>query len=153
MLIADLHIHSRYSRGCSRDLSPETLWRWSQLKGIDVVGTGDFTHPELLEARRKVAAAAKAHGIFAGTTALGSTPELLAMGYEFFGIGADIVDVNMGCPVPKVAKHDAVKIRREKRNRSGKWLRSGPLTAAAAAHSGISSPNGGWCCFRLRSSE
>lgn len=45
MLIADLHIHSRYSRGCSRDLSPETLWRWSQLKGIDVVGTGDFTHP------------------------------------------------------------------------------------------------------------
>ena len=45
MLIADLHIHSRYSRSCSRDLSPETLWRWSQLKGIDVVGTGDFTHP------------------------------------------------------------------------------------------------------------
>lgn len=45
MLIADLHIHSRYSRACSRDLSPETLWRWSQLKGIDVVGTGDFTHP------------------------------------------------------------------------------------------------------------
>jgi uncharacterized protein (TIGR00375 family) len=45
MLIADLHIHSRYSRGCSRDLSTETLWRWSQLKGIDVVGTGDFTHP------------------------------------------------------------------------------------------------------------
>src|SRR5450631_2943013 len=46
MLIADLHIHSRYSRACSRDLSPETLWRWSQLKGIDVVGTGDFTHPD-----------------------------------------------------------------------------------------------------------
>jgi len=45
MLIADLHIHSRYSRGCSRDLSPETLWKWSQFKGIDVVGTGDFTHP------------------------------------------------------------------------------------------------------------
>jgi uncharacterized protein (TIGR00375 family) len=45
MLIADLHIHSRYSRGCSRDLTPETLWHWSQLKGINVVGTGDFTHP------------------------------------------------------------------------------------------------------------
>jgi uncharacterized protein (TIGR00375 family) len=45
MLIADLHIHSRYSRGCSRDLSPESLWKWSQLKGINVVGTGDFTHP------------------------------------------------------------------------------------------------------------
>ena len=45
MLIADLHIHSRYSRGCSRDLTPENLWRWAQLKGISVVGTGDFTHP------------------------------------------------------------------------------------------------------------
>jgi uncharacterized protein (TIGR00375 family) len=45
MLIADLHIHSRYSRGCSRDLTPETLWRWAQLKGIGVLGTGDFTHP------------------------------------------------------------------------------------------------------------
>jgi uncharacterized protein (TIGR00375 family) len=45
MLIADLHIHSRYSRGCSRDLTPETLWQWAQLKGIAVVGTGDFTHP------------------------------------------------------------------------------------------------------------
>ena len=45
MLITDLHIHSRYSRGCSRDLSPETLWRWAQLKGIHVLGTGDFTHP------------------------------------------------------------------------------------------------------------
>lgn len=45
MLIADLHIHSHYSRGCSRDLSAESLWKWSQLKGIDIVGTGDFTHP------------------------------------------------------------------------------------------------------------
>ena len=45
MLIADLHIHSRYSRGCSRELSPEVLWKWSQFKGIDVIGTGDFTHP------------------------------------------------------------------------------------------------------------
>jgi uncharacterized protein (TIGR00375 family) len=45
MLIADLHIHSRFSRGCSRDLTPESLWKWAQLKGIDVLGTGDFTHP------------------------------------------------------------------------------------------------------------
>lgn len=42
---ADLHIHSRYSRATSRDMSPETLWRWAQLKGITVLGTGDFTHP------------------------------------------------------------------------------------------------------------
>ncbi len=44
--IADLHIHSRYSRATSRDMSPEALWRWAQLKGITVIGTGDFTHPE-----------------------------------------------------------------------------------------------------------
>lgn len=43
--IADLHIHSRYSRATSRDMSPEIIWRWTQLKGIKVVGTGDFTHP------------------------------------------------------------------------------------------------------------
>ena len=43
--IADLHIHSRYSRATSRDMSPETIWKWAQLKGITVVGTGDFTHP------------------------------------------------------------------------------------------------------------
>jgi uncharacterized protein (TIGR00375 family) len=44
--IADLHVHSRHSMATSRDMCPEGLWRWSQLKGIGVVGTGDFTHPE-----------------------------------------------------------------------------------------------------------
>ncbi|MCX5796278.1 MAG: endonuclease Q family protein [Elusimicrobia bacterium] len=43
--IADLHIHSKFSRACSKALEPETLYRWCQLKGITVLGTGDFTHP------------------------------------------------------------------------------------------------------------
>jgi len=43
--IADLHIHSHYSRAVSKDMVPESLHRWAQLKGITVVGTGDFTHP------------------------------------------------------------------------------------------------------------
>ena len=43
--IADLHIHSRYSRATSQDLTPEALWRWGQLKGIRLLGTGDCTHP------------------------------------------------------------------------------------------------------------
>lgn len=42
---ADLHIHSRYSRATSYDMSLESLWKWAQLKGITVIGTGDFTHP------------------------------------------------------------------------------------------------------------
>ncbi len=43
--IADLHIHSHYSRATSKDMSPEGIWRWAQLKGIRVIATGDFTHP------------------------------------------------------------------------------------------------------------
>ncbi len=45
MLIADLHIHSRYSRATSRDCVPEQLEWWARRKGIQVIGTGDFTHP------------------------------------------------------------------------------------------------------------
>ena len=47
--IADFHVHSKYSRATSKDMSPEGLWRWSQIKGIRVIGTGDFTHPEWLD--------------------------------------------------------------------------------------------------------
>ncbi len=47
--VADLHIHSKHSRATSREMSPENLWRWAQLKGITVIGTGDFTHPEWLD--------------------------------------------------------------------------------------------------------
>lgn len=41
----DVHLHSRYARATSRDLNPENLHKWSALKGITVVGTGDYTHP------------------------------------------------------------------------------------------------------------
>lgn len=44
--IADLHIHSRYSRATSANMNLESLWKWAQLKGITVVGAGDFTHPK-----------------------------------------------------------------------------------------------------------
>ena len=42
---ADLHIHSPYARAVSKEMVPEEIYRWAQLKGIRVVGTGDFTHP------------------------------------------------------------------------------------------------------------
>lgn len=45
MYIGDLHIHSRYSRATSRELTPEHLDLWAGKKGINIVGTGDFTHP------------------------------------------------------------------------------------------------------------
>lgn len=43
--IADLHIHSPYSRATSPDSSPAGLVAWARLKGIQVIGTGDCTHP------------------------------------------------------------------------------------------------------------
>ena len=43
--IADLHIHSHFSRATSQDLTFEQLYKWAQLKGVQVVGTGDLTHP------------------------------------------------------------------------------------------------------------
>lgn len=43
--IADLHIHSPYSRATSPDSSPAGLAAWARVKGIQVIGTGDCTHP------------------------------------------------------------------------------------------------------------
>ena len=54
-LVADLHIHSHFSRATSPNLTFEHLTRWAQLKGIHVVGTGDIAHPGwLAEMREKL---------------------------------------------------------------------------------------------------
>jgi uncharacterized protein (TIGR00375 family) len=54
-LIADLHIHSRYSRATSARLTPAYLERWARIKGIDRLGTGDCTHPQwLVELREQL---------------------------------------------------------------------------------------------------
>jgi len=44
--VADFHIHSKYSRATSRDMDLENLDKWAKIKGIKILGTGDFTHPE-----------------------------------------------------------------------------------------------------------
>ena len=44
-IIADFHIHSKYSRATSKDLTLENLEKYARIKGIDLLGTGDFTHP------------------------------------------------------------------------------------------------------------
>jgi len=49
MFIADFHIHSKYSRATSKDMDLEVLDKWAKIKGIKVLGTGDFTHPEWLK--------------------------------------------------------------------------------------------------------
>ncbi|MBN1128376.1 MAG: UvrD-helicase domain-containing protein [Chitinispirillaceae bacterium] len=52
---ADLHIHSSYSRATSRELTPENLHAWGQIKGLRVIGTGDCLHPEwFAECKKKL---------------------------------------------------------------------------------------------------
>ncbi len=54
-IVADLHIHSHFSRATSGNLTFEHLTRWAQLKGIQIVGTGDVSHPGwLAEMREKL---------------------------------------------------------------------------------------------------
>lgn len=44
-IIADLHVHSRYSRATSKNLSIENLENYGKTKGLNLIGTGDFQHP------------------------------------------------------------------------------------------------------------
>ncbi len=48
-LVADIHLHSHYSRATSKNLTFEHLWKWAQLKGVQVVATGDIAHPGWLQ--------------------------------------------------------------------------------------------------------
>lgn len=50
---ADLHIHSKYSRACSKDCDLEHLAWWAGRKGVALVGTGDFTHPAWMDELRE----------------------------------------------------------------------------------------------------
>src|SRR3989338_570697 len=52
-IIADLHIHSRFSRACSRNLTLENIDKTCRIKGVNVVATGDFTHPEWFKEMRE----------------------------------------------------------------------------------------------------
>lgn len=51
--VADFHLHSKYSRATSRDMDLENLDKWAKVKGIKVLGTGDFTHPEWLKSLKE----------------------------------------------------------------------------------------------------
>ncbi|NIV93159.1 UvrD-helicase domain-containing protein [candidate division KSB1 bacterium] len=51
--VADIHLHSHFSRATSKNLNLEYLSKWAQLKGVNVVGTGDIAHPGWLEEMQK----------------------------------------------------------------------------------------------------
>ena len=44
-LFEDFHIHSKYSRACSTNITIDNLVKWAKIKGLNLLGTGDFTHP------------------------------------------------------------------------------------------------------------
>lgn len=44
-MIADLHLHSRFARACSKNTDFDKLTEWAKIKGLHLLGTGDFTHP------------------------------------------------------------------------------------------------------------
>ncbi|HPM42662.1 MAG TPA: endonuclease Q family protein [Candidatus Omnitrophota bacterium] len=46
--IVDLHIHSKYSRATAKDMDIENLVKWAKIKGVGMLGSGDFTHPAWL---------------------------------------------------------------------------------------------------------
>ncbi|HOK34863.1 MAG TPA: endonuclease Q family protein [Candidatus Paceibacterota bacterium] len=48
-IIADFHIHSKYSRATSSKMDLEHIYLYAKRKGINIVGTGDFTHPQWLK--------------------------------------------------------------------------------------------------------
>jgi uncharacterized protein (TIGR00375 family) len=48
-IISDLHLHSKYSRATSKSLDIDNLEKWAKVKGLNLLGTGDFTHPEWIK--------------------------------------------------------------------------------------------------------
>ncbi|NWG11586.1 DNA helicase UvrD [Candidatus Bathyarchaeota archaeon] len=62
-VIADLHIHSRYSRATSQKMCIEEIARFASIKGLNLVGTGDFTHPKWLKELRETLVPASGAGL------------------------------------------------------------------------------------------
>ncbi|MEM3154308.1 MAG: endonuclease Q family protein [Candidatus Woesearchaeota archaeon] len=52
-VIADLHLHSKFSRACSKSITLQNLEKYARLKGLTLLGTGDFQHPKWLAELKK----------------------------------------------------------------------------------------------------
>lgn len=63
-VVADLHIHSRYSRATSERMCVEEIARFAKIKGLNLVGTGDFTHPKWYDELRQGLAPVSDTGLY-----------------------------------------------------------------------------------------
>ena len=67
-IIADLHIHGRYSGGTSSNLSIDNLEKYARIKGVNLLGTGDFTHPKWIKELKSSLSDDEGRGIFSTKT-------------------------------------------------------------------------------------
>ena len=63
-IYADFHIHSRYSRATSKEMSVPNLAYWAEKKGLNLLGTGDFTHPIWLRELKTVLKPSEFEGFY-----------------------------------------------------------------------------------------
>jgi len=75
-IFADMHIHSRFSRACSKDLNIPNLVKWARVKGLGLLGTGDFTHNEWLSEIKQLLK--EENGIYWYTDTNGKFPFILS---------------------------------------------------------------------------
>lgn len=88
-IIADLHIHSKYSRATSKDMEVTTLARYAAMKGINLLGTGDFTHPQYF-AELRAALEPLGNGLFKLKEEKGDSPHFEKKGtVPFFMLTAE----------------------------------------------------------------
>lgn len=66
-VIADLHIHSRYSRATSEKMNIKDITKFAQIKGLNLIGTGDFTHPEWFKELESLLIEAEEDGLYIPT--------------------------------------------------------------------------------------
>ena len=68
-VIADLHIHGAYSRATSEQMSIPEIAKYAKIKGLNLVGTGDFTHPDWLKEIKETLRLTADSGLFKLATA------------------------------------------------------------------------------------
>ncbi len=90
LIFADLHLHSKYSRAVSPDMDLEHLARGARLKGLQIIGTGDFTHPLwFAELKKKLVPAEGSPGLFE-LAAEGGEKKSFAEGRVLFMLTAEV---------------------------------------------------------------
>ena len=76
-VIADLHIHGRYSRATSEQMSITEIARYSKIKGLNLVGTGDFTHLQWLKEIKETLTPEQDTGLFKLTSSMDSSTRFI----------------------------------------------------------------------------